>query len=283
MVHSTSSPLDLRNQRGMALVIALMSVLLLTALGMALVMTTMSETLITNNYRESAEAVYAADAGVERVMQDMLTISDWNLMLQGGIRSPFVDGTPGMRTLVDGTKLDLIAATHLMNCGRTTATPCTAAEMDARTADRPYGANNPRWQLFAYSPLSSVIETATVASATYVVVWVADDTAENDNNPILDGGATAPLFCNNPLTCTNLGAGVVQLHAEAFGSQGAHSTIEVTLARTDTTEMERGYTGQRGQDEQNRRARKAAVQAPGKALTRSDVDASTTTGGFVVR
>jgi hypothetical protein len=38
--------------------------------------------------------------------------------------------------------------------------------------------------------------------------------------------------------------------------------IEVTVARTDTTEIERGYTGQRGQDEQNRRARKAAVQTP---------------------
>ena len=43
--------------------------------------------------------------------------------------------------------------------------------------------------------------------------------------------------------------------------------IEITIARTDTTELERGYTGQRGQDEQNRRARKAAVQTPGKALT----------------
>jgi hypothetical protein len=55
--------------------------------------------------------------------------------------------------------------------------------------------------------------------------------------------------------------------------------IEVTVGRTDTTELERGYTGQRGQDEQNRRARKAAVQTPGKALTRSDMSA--TVGGFV--
>ena len=50
------------------------------------------------------------------------------------------------------------------------------------------------------------------------------------------------------------------------------------LARTDTTELERGYTGQRGQDEQNRRARKAAVQTPGKALTQQTLD---TTGGGI--
>ena len=50
--------------------------------------------------------------------------------------------------------------------------------------------------------------------------------------------------------------------------------IELTLARTDTTELERGHTGQRGQDEQNRRARKAAVQTPGKALTMQTLDLS---------
>ena len=46
-------------------------------------------------------------------------------------------------------------------------------------------------------------------------------------------------------------------------------------ARTDTTEIERGYTGQRGQDEQNRRARKAAVQSPGKALTARELNIAT--------
>jgi hypothetical protein len=53
--------------------------------------------------------------------------------------------------------------------------------------------------------------------------------------------------------------------------------IELTVARTDTAELERGYTGQRGQDEQNRRARKAAVQTPGKALAMQTL--TLTTGG----
>ena len=58
----------------------------------------------------------------------------------------------------------------------------------------------------------------------------------------------------------------------------AHKVNEITIARTDTTELERGYTGQRGQDEQNRRARKAAVQTPGKALTMQTM--TLTTGGI---
>jgi hypothetical protein len=272
----------------MALIVALMSVMLLTALGLAVVMTTMSETMITTNYRESAESVYAADAGIERVMQDVLTVSDWNRLLQGGVHSSFVDGAPGARTLPDGTTLNLNAATNVLNCNSysTTANGCSTAAMDARTPDRPYGPNNPRWQLFAYSPLNNIIETATVASPMYVVVWVADDTSENDNNPMLDGGApvASPNGGGGQTTPPpNAGAGVLLVRAEAFGSQGAHTIIETTIARTDTTELERGYTGQRGQDEQNRRARKAAVQTPGQILTRSDLNVASTTGGFTVR
>ena len=40
----------------------------------------------------------------------------------------------------------------------------------------------------------------------------------------------------------------------------------MTVARTSSTEIERGQIAQRGQEELNQRARKAAVQTPGKAL-----------------
>ena len=262
----TTRPPRLRtSERGIALVVALMATLLLTALGIGLVMTTMTETTITTNYRDSGEALYAADAGVERVMQDLLTIPDWNRILTGSVQSAFVDGAPGgTRTLSDGQTLDLTAATNMLNCGKTGN--CSVAEMEAWSLERPYTVNNPRWQLFAYSPLANIIETGTVLSGMYIAVWIADDPAETDGNPLADGGQPG-------------GRGVLMLRAEAFGPSGAHSVIEVTVARTDTTELERGYSGQRGQDEQNRRARKAAVGLPGKALTRSDMDSA---GGFVV-
>jgi hypothetical protein len=267
------TPLNpIRSERGMALIIALMSMMLLTALGLGLVMTTMTETMITANYRDSGEAMYAADAGVERVMQDLLTISDWNRVLAGLQQSSFVDGAPsGMRTLADGTEIDLTAATNLMNCNKTTA--CSPAEMNLWTPDRPYGTNNPRWNLFAYAPLNQVIETGTVASPMYVVVWVADDFGEIDNDPTIDGGP--PL--------ENRGRGILLIRADAFGPGGSRTALEVTIKRTDTTELERGYTGQRGQDEQNRRARKAAVQSPGKGLTRSALDIGSNLGGFQVQ
>jgi Tfp pilus assembly protein PilX len=256
-----TTPHLVRDERGVALIVALMSLMLLSALGLALMMTTMTETMISTNYRDSGEALYAADAGIERVMQDLLTIPDWNrLLAENNVRTSFTDGaSPGDRTLPDGTALNLLSATNLLNC-RKTAT-CTVAEMNTWTAERPWTTNNPRWRLVGYSPIADVIETGTVLSQMYVAIWIADDQAEIDNDPTTDAN------------------GVLLMRSQAFGPGGASSVVEITLGRTDTTELERGYTGQRGQDEQNRRARKASVGTPGLALGRSAMSA--TDGGLV--
>lgn len=264
----------LRDERGVALIIALMSVLLMTALGMALTMMTMTETRIASNYRESNEALYAADAGVERVMQDLLTVPNWNNILAGTARSAFIDGAPsGTRALPDGTQLDLGQATNMVRCGKTAA--CSDVDMNAITDERPWGPNNPRWQLYAYAPLGEMLPTDTINSRMYVVVWVADDPSENDDSPTIDGNPPAA----GGTSSDNPGGGVLSMLAHAYGPDGVRKVVEVTLARTDTSALERGYVGQRGQDEQNRRARKAAVQTPGKALTESRMNVAT--GGMV--
>lgn len=246
------------NERGAALIVSLMAMLLLSALGLALVMTTMTETKIAGNFTTSQEAMYAADAAIERTIQDVLTVADWNNMLNGTAKSAFIDGSPGARTLEGGYTFNLNEATNLMNCNKTTT--CSTSEMDTTTDDRPWGANNPRWQLYAYGPVNNFLSTGTLNSPLYVVAWVADDPAETDNDPTKDG-----------VDITNAGSGVITMRAAAYGAGGVNRIIDVTLTRTDSSEIERGYTGQRGQDEQNRRARKAAVQTPGGSLTRSEL------------
>jgi hypothetical protein len=247
-----------KNESGSALIVSLMAMMLLSALGLALVLTTTTETKIAGNFTSSQEAMYAADGAIERAIQDVLTVPDWNAMLAGTVQSAFVDGAPSGNRTIAGFTFDLGQATNLMNCGKTSG--CTAAEMDVTTADRQWGPNNPRWQLYAYGPVSSMLPTGTLNSNLYVVVWVADDPSENDDDPTKDG-----------VDINNKGLGVIQLRAVAYGAGGVSRTIDVTLTRTDSTEIERGYTGQRGQDEQNRRARKAAVQTPGGTLTRSEL------------
>ena len=254
----------LSDERGAALIIALLAMLLLTALGLALILTTTTETKITANYRDGQEALYAADAGIERVMQELLTVPDWNTLLSGTVRSSFIDGAPGgVHTMADGTTIDLTKATNMVRCGKTST--CGDADMNAMTDERPWGPNNPRWQLYAYDAIQDLVPTGTVNSPFYVVVWVGDDPSENDGNPLVDGGTPSGGAGANP------GKGAISLRAQAYGPGGVMRVIDVTVARSDTTEIERGYTGQRGQDEQNRRARKAAVQSPGKALTQSTI------------
>jgi hypothetical protein len=243
-----------RNENGSALIIALMSMMLLTALGAALVMVTRTETQIAGNYSNAQEALYAADAAVERVVQDLLMVPRWNDVLSGTARSAFVDGVPtGEKTLPGGGSLPLC-------CGTTTATGQLQLVTD--TGDL-WGDNNPAWQLFAWSPIQNLLPDGQIDSRMYVAVWVADDPAEDDGNPLAD---------------TN---GTLTLHAEAYGPSGTRKVIEVTVARTSGTEIERGQIAQRGQEELNQRSRKAAVQTPGKGLT--NMRMNTSTGGLTVQ
>jgi hypothetical protein len=186
------------------------------------------------------------------------------------VTSGFHDAAPTSAiTLPDGRTVDLAKATYMINCAKTTA--CSSSDMDTSTMDRPWGKNNPRFHLYAWGAVNDLIPTGTVNSPYYIAVWIGDDQADNDNDPSTDGGPPQPVNPGDPAPSTNPGGGVLTIRAESFGPNGTHHVIEATIAKTDTTEVERGYTGQRGQDEQNRRARKAAVQTPGAGLTRSEM------------
>jgi hypothetical protein len=207
-----------RHDEGMALLIVLLALLLLTTLGAGLVLITSSETIVARNFLVSTEAQYAADAAAERAMAELSTVGDWNAVLGGVLQSTFTDGPPGgTRLLADGSTLDLAAVVNAANCGR--AGSCTAAEMDATTAERPWGSNNPRWQLYAHGWLRD-LAPGRINSLYYIVALVGDDPGENDGNPLQDGVGTG-----------NPGAGVLAVRALALGPHGARRAIELTLAR----------------------------------------------------
>jgi Tfp pilus assembly protein PilX len=218
---------DLRREHGIALIVAVMAMLLMMALGIAVLLATTTETLISSAFRQRHEALYAADAIVERAMADLLTLSDWNSVLDGSVRSTFVDGSAGgTRTLADGSTIDLTRLVNMVNCQKTTA--CTGQDMDQSTAERPWGTNNPRWRLFAHGYLQDILPGSdTIRSPYYVLLLAADDPAETDNDPAKDGVAL-----DNP------GSGVLALRAEAFGPRGAHKVIDVTVARAWGTQID---------------------------------------------
>jgi hypothetical protein len=201
----------------MMLVAALMVMLLVSALGAALILVASSETMIAANFRNSLGTLYAADAAAEKALAEVAMVADWDQLLNGSVRSAFVDGSPVGTRLVNGTPVDLSQIVALASCHKTTT--CSEAEMDAVTAERPWGANNPRWQLYAYGELEDAVTGA--ESPYYVLVLVGDDPSESDNDPLDDGGGT-----DNP------GAGALLLRAQAFGPRNAYKTIEIAIART---------------------------------------------------
>src|SRR5712672_1672414 len=88
---------------GVAMVIAMIAVLLLTALGGALMLTSSSETIIAGHFRDNLEARYAAGAMIERGMDDVTPVDDWSPLIGGLVRSSWIDGPAGLRTLPDGS------------------------------------------------------------------------------------------------------------------------------------------------------------------------------------
>jgi hypothetical protein len=204
----------------MAIIVALVSTLLMAALGAALVLSTISETLVAAGFRGALEGRYAADAALERALDDLAASPDWNAVLGGVTRSGFADGLPGVRRLPDGSDLDLHRIRNLLNCRQVVS--CTASDLAAHSTERPWGANNPEWQLFAHGPVAALSPASSIDSSQYVVVLVADDPAENDDDPRIDGDSDS-----------NPGSRKIRLRAEAFGPRGGHQVIEAAVSRPD--------------------------------------------------
>jgi PilX N-terminal len=206
------------HERGLALVVVLMTMVMLSALGVALVLATTAETRIAANFRVAEQTLYAAEAAAEHAIDALALVPDWSALLGGGVLSSFVDGSPsGTRQLDDGTVIELTEAVNYANCQKASA--CSTSDMDAVTEDRPWGPNNPRWSLFAFGRLRTLLPPGAAPVPQYVVVMTGDDPGEVDNDPLRDGAAGTP------------GAGVVALRAEAFGPGGAHKVVELAVAR----------------------------------------------------
>ena len=205
-----------RGQNGTALICTLMITALLGMLGGALVVLVATETLISANHRDGLEASYAADAGLERAIGGLRTLSAWQTVpgTAAGTATPdFRDGASAP-ALSDGTILDLARLT-------------LERQADSN-AVHPAGPDRPIWRLFAHAPISWLLPRgnswllpgSVIRSATYLVVWIADDVADGDGDPLRDSN------------------GVLVLRAEGFGLRGLRRRIEATVAREDGGESD---------------------------------------------
>ena len=143
--------------RGMALLVVVMTLLLVMAIGGALVLTTSPDTLIAENFRQSRQALYTADAAAEWAMADLpAVVEDWPTVLNTAVRSSFVDGAPtGRRTLPDAATIDLDEIVQ----------------------------ENAAWKPYAYGLFRDLLPPTVAAVAPspfYVIVFVAADSTSPD-------------------------------------------------------------------------------------------------------
>jgi hypothetical protein len=206
-------------EHGVAMLVAMMAILIMTAFGTALILSSSTETTIAGHFVTALEGRYAADAMLARGLDDLLGMGDWNPVIAGLVQSHWVDGTPtSARTLADGSRIDLSQVVNMANCQKDSA--CSPADIVEATSDRPWGANNPEWKLYAYGPLPAVLAGAAVGSRFYVLLLVGQGPAPN----------------------------LLAVRAEAFGPRGAHAIVEATAGRTSDADGEKDYNGPPKQD-----------------------------------
>jgi hypothetical protein len=203
-------------ERGSALVLAMMAVLVMMAIAAALVSISVIETQIAAHFERGVQAFQGAEEALARAIVELSALEDWNAALDGTAVSTLTDGPrSGVRTIA-GAVVNLDEATHLLQCGRLTV--CSEADVSAITTDRPWGRNNPHWQPYAWGPLAGGWQLPI-----YVVVWVADDPAETDGDPFHDGA-----------TADNPGRGRLVLAVHAYAAGGVRRALEATVARPIT-------------------------------------------------
>lgn len=205
----------LSNDDGVALVAALIFTSFFATLGLGLAFAVSVDRMTDRNHAAQARGLYAAEAALELAAAEIGGMGDFDAVLNGLSASAWTDGAAGVRTLPGSGAIDLGALTNQLSCGRTAA--CSDAQIAVATAERPWEANNARWRLFLHLPLADVVGE-TGASA-YIVVWIGDDAAEIDGDPLRDGGENST------------GRGVLRARAEAFGRLGARRAVEANFVR----------------------------------------------------
>ena len=212
---------------GIALVAALMALAFVAAIGLGLVLTVSLEPVAAANYESAWAARFGAEAAVFVAAHELAATSAWDGALDGTVTSSRLTSPAATVVLPDGTTASTAALTNQAVCGH--AEPCTRAETVAMTTDRPWGPNNPVWRAFGVlrlEPGHAAVPGGVPPVA--VVVWVGDDPAELDGDPLHD---TRPFADGS----RGPGACAVCLRAEAFSARGGHRVMTALLARAGPT------------------------------------------------
>ena len=173
----------LRNESGIALILAIALATILGVLAAAVALTAQMETLVSGRFEQGRELAYAADGALAMAFAE-LGSTDWTPAL-GGVVSSFTDGDPATARRIPGI------GTVTLCCA---AGSLTVGVEQAANAGRAWGANTPRWTLYAWGPVASWLPGDAIRAPFYSAVWIADDPADGDGNPAVDSNQVIDLY-----------------------------------------------------------------------------------------
>ena len=192
------------DERGVALLMALVTAALVTAIATTMVMSSSTDLVITGNTRASMEAMYAAEAAGQRAIGELATIADWSTVLAappGNVTATFDDGETMVRA-PDGRSLSV----PVLTAARQTASAVTYGPAV-------FGADSPVWRLFGHADIRALLPPGVTSPPAYVLIHVADDGGDGDGDPESDAN------------------GQLIVYAEAYGVSGAHRAVELAVSR----------------------------------------------------
>lgn len=211
--------MNARADRGVALVLVLLGLSMLGAVTLGLTLSSTVVRFTAANHEEAMALINAADSALELAARELATLS-LGQVLAGTQTSTLVDGAPGEREVAPGTTVNLQVLTNQLTCG--SAVPCTDAQVQESTTQRPWGANNPRWRPFLHQFLEPP-GLPQPSPRVYIAVWVGDDAREDDGDSTADGAGAGQE-----------GRYTVRARAEAFGPRGGRHAIVAELTRLCT-------------------------------------------------
>ena len=192
-----------RLEAGSALLPVLLLMFLFTAIALGAAAVVRIEVIVAERYRQSAEAMHAADGAIDVAVSELRNIAEWTPVLNGARRSVHSQGGfGGLRTVPGGGSISLCCAADSVS-GRLAAETALSASPARRLV---------AWQPFLWATFDSLVPR-NPPSRLFVVVFVGEDEEEVG----LDGNRDANE--------------TVLVRAEAVDPGGIRRVIEALVAR----------------------------------------------------
>jgi hypothetical protein len=193
---------DGRREAGSALLIVLTLTFLFSALAIGTSTVVQVEATVAGRFRDGAEALYVAEAGLALAAAELRGLGDWTPVLQGAIRSRLARGAFSGSAPVGGGTV-LLCCTGDSVAGRL-ARESVASPVPARRALD--------WQPFLWASWDTLVPQARPPHL-LLLVFTEDDEEDGDAEPGTDLN------------------GVVMVRSEAIRPDGLRRAVEALIAR----------------------------------------------------